>query len=381
MSTRSATVSTRRAAILGVALSLVAGALLLAAPADAVVPVPADQSRRCAWPVVYPGEANYAWPDTNASYINQAVLIGASEKVVITGTDPKARYWSITTYNFADREVIDRVNDVTVKRKGTGPRATWTVTVSPKDNPKDPNSLKSAAPYVTGDPLQLEKITVIMYRVYLPERGGYTGGPLPTVTLHHDDGFTKKAEKLPACKGDQIGEPPDKPDLEPATDVPEYFERAEGGRFYPSYDTSYLAAQVPFDPDRILLVTGKAPRVPKDVRYWSLCQNINEGLLPVVDCASDKDVALRNGRYSIAVVAPGQVPDRTQYPGVTFVEWGEPGVDGNYLPAFLIMRNILPSKAFKQSIANVPVGEPATSTMGPYAPIIRHVTLEELAAL
>ena len=360
--------------------------LLTAPAATSVVLVPQDPltpggpKRTCAWPIVYPGDANYSWPDTNAAYIVQAALIGANEKVTITGHDPKARYWSITTYDFKDRQVIDRVNDVTVKRAKNG---SWTVTVSPKDKPKDPNSLKSAPAYTYGDPLDPAKVTVIMYRVYLPRSGGYSGGPLPTVTLHHDDGIRKRAERLTPCTSAQIG-PPDRPlGLDAAVGVPDYFIRAEGGRFYPSYDTAYLAADVPYDPERILVVTGKAPSVPKDVRYWSLCQNVNEYPLPVVDCASDAEIQggkLTDGRYTIAVVGPGQIPDRSAYPGVTFVDWTASSSSESMKNAFLIWRNILPSKSFAYSVEKVPLGQPATSTMGEFAPVIEHLTLEELAA-
>ena len=361
-----------------VALSLVA-----MPSAQSVLLLPSDPARQCAWSVVYPGDANYAWPDTHAAYINQAVVLGPKEKVVITGRDPKARYWSITTYNLEDREVIDVVNDVTVKRKGSGANSTWTVTISPRGNAKDPNWVKSADPYAYGTPLEFRKVTVIMYRVYLSETATYSGGALPTITVFHDDGVKKASERLKPCTPSQIG-PPDQPlGLEKAADTPsEYFIRAAGGRFYPSYDTAYLAAEVPYDPDSILLVSGRAPTAGKgkrtDVRYWSLCQNVNEPPLPVVDCVSDKDVKLTKGRYAIAVVGPGQVPDRSEFPGVTFLEWTESA--GDPPPAFLILRHILPNPKFANAVDKVKLGEPATSSMGEYAPVMEHVSLEELVS-
>jgi hypothetical protein len=360
-----------------------AGALLLSLTpaARSVVLLPPDSARYCAWSVVYPGKANYAWPDTNASYINQAVLLGPKEKAVITGRDPKARYWSITTYNLQDREVIDVVNDVTVRR--SGPKKTWTVTVSPKHNPSDPNSLKSAGSYTYGTPLNFKQVTVIMYRVYLPESGGYSGGTLPTITVFHDDGIRKQAERLKACTPSQVG-PPDQPlGLEKAVGLEgEQFVRADGGRFYPSYDTAYLAAEAAYDPETVLVITGKAPRVRKDVRYWSICQNVNEPPLPVVDCVADIDIATSpsTGKYTVALVGPGQVPDMSAYPGVTFLEWADDGAAGPLPPAFLIVRHILASKSFKESVGQVPLGKPATSTMGEYAPIIERVPIAELRA-
>ena len=370
----------KRSLMVGIAAcsALMAG-LLVAPAAQSIGVLPADPDRRCAWPIVYPQGANYAWPDTDAAYINQAVVIGAKEKVVIQGRDPKARYWSITTYNYEDREVIDRVNDVTVKRAKNG---SWTVTVSPKQNPRDPNSLQAAPLPASGQSPSFRNVTVIMYRVYLSETSTYAGGPLPTVTLVHDDGAQgMRTERLKPCVGNQIRPPDNQPILETASGVPsDYFIRAPGGRFYPSFDTSYLAADVPYDPAKILIVTGKAPSVRKDMRYWSICQNVNVLPLPVVDCASDREIALTDGNYTVAIVGPGQVPDRSAYEGVTFLNWANPGAAAPLPNAFLIVRNILPSPSFKYGIDKVPLGDPASPTMGPYAPTIDHVTLAELAA-
>jgi hypothetical protein len=365
------------------AIAATSGIVLAAIPsAHSATILPADPERRCAWSVVYPLDANYAWPDEDAAYINQAVAIGPGEKLVITGRDPKARYWSITTYNLEDRMVIDRVNDVTVKRQGKGSTAPWTVTVTPKQDRKDPNSLQAAPLPKPGAQPSFKNVTVVMYRVYLSETGTYSGGALPTVTIHHADG-TKRTERLPACKTDQIKAPEIPLGLEPAVGVPsEYFVRAEGGRFYPSFDTAYLAAEVPYDPERILVISGKAPRSGKarnaDVRYWSLCQNVNAGNLPVVDCASDADIAKQrtDGRYVFAVVGPGRVVDRSLYPGVTFLDWSATSETPH---AFLIMRHILPNPAFANAIDKVALGQPASTAMGEYTPVIEQLTLQELA--
>ena len=361
-------------------LAVASGIALTAslAPASAVVLYPIDPlkqgapERVCGWPIVYPLTSNYAWPDTNASYIVQSAIIGPGEEVVITGQDPRARYWSITTYNAYDRRVLDRVNDVSVKRKGRGSKATWTVTVSRTDKPRDPNTLLAAGDYVPG---QIgSNITVIMYRVYMPEVMGYRGGPLPRVTLKHADGTT---QRLKACRPSQVGPPINPPDQPAMEDVPGYFVRGSGDGVYPSRDTAYLAAEVPYDPERILVISGRSPS-RKQVRYWSLCQNVNLPPLPVVDCASDAEIIVRNGRYAIAVVGQGQVPDRSLYPDVTFVDWSATQ-STDLPPAFLLIRHILPQASFAGAIDKVKDGDAATTTMGEYAPIIEQVTLSELA--
>ena len=141
-------------------------------------------------------------------------------------------------------------------------------------------------------------------------------------------------------------------------------------------------AERAYDPDKILIVTGKAPRVRQDVRYWSLCQNVNKSPLPVIDCVSDKDVTLTGGRFTIAVVTPQQVPvaDRAKYKGVTFIDWGDVNDQGGQEDALLLFRNILPKPSFTQSVASVAFNQPATSTMGEYAPIIEQVPVSELRA-
>ena len=372
-------------------LAIAAGIALAAslAPAGAVILVPQEPlqpggpNRNCGWSINYPADANYSWPDTYASYFVQSALLRYGDEIVLTGRDPKARYWSIQSYNYGDREVIDSVNDEQVKRVGKGSKRTWTVTVSTKKSRPGDSRLQGGDPYVVGTPFSFDndstKLTVIIYRVYRSGTSTASGGPLPTVTLKHADG---RVERLKTCNSQQIGAPSNPVVLDAQPGIPDQFARADGGRFYPSYDTSYLVAERTYDPDKVLVVTGRAPSVPKDMRYWSLCQNINESPLPVVDCVSDADISLTKGRYTIAVVTPDQVPvsERSMYPGVTFVEWGEPTADGAYRPATLIFRNILPKPAFKFSAAKVPLNALATTTMGEYAPIIEQVPLSELTA-
>lgn len=44
------------------------------------------------------------------------------------------------------------------------------------------------------------------------------------------------------------------------------------------------------------------------------------------------------------------------------------------------MRHILSSAKFQGAIDRVEVGQPASTTMGEYAPVIEHLTLDELSA-
>ena len=373
--------------VLAVASGIALAASL--APAGAVILVPQEPlepggpSRACGWSINYPADANYSWPDTDAAYFVQSALLSDGDEIVITGRDPKARYWSIQTYNYGDREVIDSVNDEQVKRVGKGSKRTWTVTVSTKKSRPGDSQLQGGDPYVVGTPFSFDndatKLTVIIYRVYRSATSTASGGPLPSMTLKHADG---RVERMKTCTAGQIGPPANPIVLDAQPGVPDQFVRADGGRFYPSYDTSYLVAERAYDPDRVLIVTGKAARVRKDMRYWSLCQNLNESPLPVVDCVSDADVTLTKGRFTIAVVTPEQVPvaERARYRGVTFIEWGDINDEGAYDPALLLFRNILPKRSFRFSADKVPINALASTTMGPYAPVIDQVAIADLRA-
>ena len=369
-----------------IAAATALGAGLLIAPAttsSALVLTPVDPDRQCAWPINYPGTANYAFPDTDAAYFIQAAILDPGDQIVITGKDPKARYWSLQTYRFSDSTVIDSVNDTTVKRRGKGKKRRWTVTVtSPdRDNGKNPNVLSGAGAF---DGVNFgSNITVVMYRVYVSGTRSESGGSMPKVALKTRDANGKKSTiKLTECRGDQIGLPENRPSLEPGEGADMLFRRGPDARFYPSADTSYLVAQAEHRSDEILVMTGRAPRTPKDVRYWSICQNVNAGDLPVVDCLRDDLIALNDNRtYTVAIVT-GEQRDAlqgTSTQDVSYLDWGSK-VEGEYEDAFLIYRNILSRNRFTGSASRVPVLEPAEPIIGDYAPQLQRLSVEQFIA-
>jgi hypothetical protein len=336
--------------------------------------------RGCAWPIIYPGTANYAYPDTNAAYFVTAAILGKDDRITINGIDPKARYWSMQTYRFSDSTLLDAVNDATVRR--TGKNKQWAIQVvhPSKANPRNPNILTGAGAFdgVTFG----SNLTVIMMRVYVSGTKSASGGALPTVTLRSGTGRDATVRTLKTCRGDQITPPDNRPALEPAEGATDRFVRAGAERFYPSADAVYLGAQQSYDPDSILVVSAKAPRVPRDVRYWSLCQNVNEGDLPVVDCLRDSQVDLDSrGFFRIAVVAAEQIPRRewAAYPDVDFLRWSA-ATTGPLPDAFLIFRNLLPRKGFVGSVARVPVNAFADEHIGAHAPIITMMSRAEFDA-
>ena len=368
-------------------IALAAG--LIVGPAGPAAPLtltPTDPDRQCGWPIAYPGSANYAFPDTSAAYFVQAAILGPGEEIIFAGKDPKARYWSMQTYRFSDSTLIDSVNDVTVKRLGKrGAKAKrWTITVtSPdRDNGRNPNVLSGAGEF---DGVNFgSNITVVMFRVYVSKTKTASGGPMPKVTLKSRDASGKTVTtRLKTCTKDQVGLPENRPNLTAEEGLGLEFLRGPAARFYPSADTSYLVAQAPHREDEILVMTGRAPRTPKDMRYWSVCQNVNAGDLPVVDCLRDEQVTLdAERRYAIAIVTTEQRArvSPKDYPGVSFLDWGDP-TDGSYADAFLVYRNILPNKRFAGSASRVPVLEPAQPVIGDFAPQFAYLTVEEFASV
>lgn len=351
-------------------------------PASSLTLTPTDPNRQCGWPIAYPGGANYAFPDTSAAYFVQAAILDPGDEIIISGKDPRARYWSMQTYRFSDSTLIDSVNDVTVKRQGKrGAKAKrWTITVtSPdRDNGRDRNVLSGAGDF---DGVNFgSNITVVMFRVYVSKTRNASGGPMPKVTVKSRDAAGKTVTtRLKTCTKDQVGLPENRPSLTAEEGLGMEFLRGPAARFYPSADTSYLVAQAPHRDDAILVMSGKAPRTPKDVRYWSVCQNVNAGDLPVVDCLRDEEIALtRDRRYAIAILTPEQRArvSAKDYPEVSFLDWGEQ-IDGAHADAFLVYRNILPSRKFSGSASRVPVLEPAAPVIGDYAPRLTYLTPSE----
>ena len=366
-----------------IAAAMALGAGLIvgpASPASSVVLLPPDPNRQCGWPINYPGTANYAFPDTGAAYFVQAAIIGAGDEIVINGRNPKARYWSLQTYRYSDSRLIDSVNDLSVRPRGTrgAQRQQWTVRVTTpdRDNGRDPNVLSAAV----WNGKERSNWTVIMYRVYLSGTKAASGGPLPTVTLRSRDASGKvTSTRLKACRGDQIGPPLERPILSPDKSARFAFTRAPDARFYPSADTSYLIATAPYRADEILVMTGRAPRTPQDVRYWSVCQNVNAGDLPVVDCLRDNRVSLTGNRtYTIAVLTAEQRRQvgSAALANVNVLDWGT-ARGGKFDDAFLIYRNILPNRSFKGSTSRVPIGRLAEPVIGAFAPKLEYISIED----
>jgi hypothetical protein len=111
------------------------------------------------------------------------------------------------------------------------------------------------------------------------------------------------------------------------------------------------------------------------VRYWSLCSN-EQVTERVWSCLADHQMVVNSDRrYTVVVSTPSARPSNaTARCGINWLPWGAAP------DSLLIMRNMLPSPGFAQSIQDATPGrEP--SDMGPYYPQSQYTTTAAVAAL
>lgn len=237
------------------------------------------------------------------------------------------------------------------------------------------------------------------YRVYLPAGGDFARVPPPAVTFTLD-GVSKQ---VPACPPGTPGTASDPAAPAPAgaaaglttsaTAQPPGFARSSPSDLFPNADSGYLDAVVtpPADGD-VLVIRGKAPTASRgghpspwpapfvDLRYWSLCDYLDTGSLPLVantlpggqidyGCRYDGEVAAdRGGYYTFVVGTEAQRSLIERIPGVTFLPFSTAGPT---TPHLLFLRNMLANPGFAQAVQNVPQNRSpasAAAVMGPYYP-------------
>lgn len=356
---------------------------VLAAGLTSCVP-PADAGIGCAWGTKADGSTfNVAYPDATATYFGTRYTLLSGQRLVLSGTYPYARYFSLHTYNLQGN-AVDHLPDVGIApdpgsdnpfidtaASGDPTERRWTVTIG------------SDAPTADGDNLMTTPVVgSVLLRVYVPDDAADPAGgvPLPALSVRNVDGSVRS---LPVC-GNQT---PDPAALDlinafgPATDIPPssppVFRRPLNvAGLYPNRDNAYLASIVSHTPGEVVVVRGRAPSTPDtqsgvspatpaQLRYWSFCTNEYRKPYPVSSCVIDADTALdAGGAYTIVVSTPQDRPaNATEANGVTWVDWGSTSV--NMLMAF---RHMLPADDFTENVFNVAPGQAASEVMGPYTP-------------
>lgn len=141
-----------------------------------------------------------------------------------------------------------------------------------------------------------------------------------------------------------------------------------GGLFANPANQYIAAGDLHFEPGRIVVVHGRAAIFPNtyegtsifvpangpgaiELRYWSMCNNIEAVPYPVVQCAADYATNLDgDGSYTYVLSADESGADPPTPPpwvpaDATWLPWGSTSE-----PNILILRNMLPSAGFDQTV-------------------------------
>lgn len=374
--------------LFGVVLTLVLGQVSFA---HAAAPAAPNSLPSCGWILETAGKGatNVAYPDTDATYWTMPFDTTRWRAMVIEGEYPEARFFSFVTY-VAKGSEVDSIHDVDIdpnpgstnpfRRGPDGKRHKYTVTIS-KDLTTAPNHVR------LGD----TPLAWVIYRIYVhdasvDEKGGVA---LPRVLLIAQDGsvhpvppcpFKKPAVQLlflllelrangfiadadywqtKFYQGDDGGFTPDS-NCQPQEQVVFWIPENTGG-YFPNPGNKYIAAPaLCFYPDRVLVVRGKAgvfpdthnggpiwePAIPGKIklRYWSMCNNLQQSPYPVVSCAADWATRLDDNGFYTYVLGAGDAPSWLPA-DATWVPWGV-----KKLPNIMIFRNMLPKASFGKSV-------------------------------
>jgi hypothetical protein len=350
----------------------------------------------CSWPLETTGTGvtNVAYPDTNATYWTMPIDTARWKTVTITGTYPQSRFFSFVTYVAQGTPVPNgALNDT-----GIDPDPNNSNPFRPDPVEGQPQqytiTASQTAPVNGGTnflPLASTRLSWLIYRIYVPNKGlGRNAGvPLPTLTLVDQSGNSRTLSpcrpqsgaggvaSLIAALGSQglnegigflrqliapdnplVGQTASCQPLPLVAWIPEHT-----GGYFPNPANKYIAIPgLCFQPDRILVVRGKRAIFPytfngspiwvpsgTQLRYWSLCNNNQRVPYPVVGCEADHSTKVdRNGYYTYVVSeperyskgAPSWVPR-----DATWLPWGS-----RRAPNILLLRNMLPADDFPYSV-------------------------------
>jgi hypothetical protein len=337
----------------------------------------------CAWQFAWTpfGIGNWLWPDTGYRVWYMPVD-PRWQKVMITGTYPKARFFSLAVYDNApvstgladhlfDAQITPdpgSINPFADAKANSASDQKYTITVM-RTGGNDGNVLRLHAD--TG---------WLLYRLYLPNAGeGSMGGvPLPDISITDASGKTAPLPKCPIFnrRSELVQLQPQilPPVLENPPTLPPVPDRIWFGApaappplLLPNPDNKYMMSfLIPkYEPGRMIVIRGKMPGFPDtyhgapvsrpaphfdtiQLRYWEICQADGVSPLPIDRCAIDATTPLDGrGFYTVVitndVLRPDWLPD-----GVTWLPFG----DEQMVPKLIFLRNTLPSSDFSQTVQN-----------------------------
>lgn len=381
----------------------------LAAPFGTVT-----HAQACAWPAKFDADTtNAAFPDDNANYWLARFTVAPLTRLKIEGIYPDVRYFSFHVYD-PTQAPVNSLADVQIDpdQAGANPfraagaaRGTYRAYVEFGDPPAVPAANTIYTGRGDGVPNATE---TLIYRTYVPDdaRDPLGGQPLPRLTLQTAFGLVgvpfQACEPLPPSANDVVSDtiasanmPNEIPrglPYPPGQDPPrfikfwgtvhEFARRVPGatayapknGGFLSNQHINYLYALFSRHEGDLVVLHGKAPTAPdtrhgedvttpRDLRYFSICQN-ELATQRFVECLRDDEISLDDeGFFTIVVSDPEDRPSNA----ANWIPWGGAYYDGN-----LIYRHMLPSPSFEHAIQRVAYGLDEQTVMGDYFPLIRY---------
>lgn len=334
----------------------------------------------CAWPLAWTasGLGNWLFPDTGNRWWYMPID-PQWESLTITGTYPKARFFSFAVYDGApvataladhlfDAETLPDPGGVNPFRPDAGSEAgspTYTISVTRSESMND-NALRLHAE--TG---------WLLYRLYLPNGGeGSMGGvPLPSVSFTDASG---QVTALPTCRvvnrQSELATltpqfvPPLLEDPPTVSAVPDHIWFAPVPqppiRLLPNPDNKYLLSYFMSDyqPGRVILVRGRMAGFPDtyrnapawqpapgfssvQLRYWSMCVASLVSPLPINACTVDAETSLDAERFYTIVISNDLIRPDWLPPEYKWLPWG----DEQMSPKTIFLRSTLPTSDFTQT--------------------------------
>jgi hypothetical protein len=380
-----------------VAVAAFALALLAGLPAGSRADVERASQSQLTGPCSWAGESdqrdvNIGAPDLDAFYWLNPLTPRAGTRVAITGSYPRARYFSFHVYNAAG-DALDSIYDQQIQpvsgsanpyravpAVGAGDRYTVYVEFSAKPAHPATNTL-----YV--DPAAAGAVAPLVYRVYVPQSPLDPAGgvPFPQAAIQTAGGETLVSEGACATTPPPFGSVlwqqfalADYPSAAPrlqvqgATPTPTW-QRSFGNQLG-NQQNAYLVALISRQYGDLVVVHARAPSFPDtragqpawgeyQLRYWSFCTYDQYGQAGI-GCAADYGAAIRDGWVTYVVSDPGQRPSNaTAANGVTWLPWG-----GDQSGAQIVYRNMLPSPGFRYAAQRITPHDSARGVMGPYYP-------------
>jgi hypothetical protein len=378
----------------------------------------------CAWPwvtnldtLVTIPVTNYSNPDVQAAYWIMDYTVQKGLRITLSGRYPDSRYMSFEVYtatgaqfsangvgsSLADYQIAPDPGSVNPWQHPASPGGRYTVTLRSGAAPGDVNTLP-LAPAGTSD----GTLGLLFLRVYVPAHDDPAQVPLPAVTFTLDG----TAKRLSTCTPDTVPAPPaisapsgtpsPPPSGTPGKLLP--FSRSPVGDHTSDADIGYLyGGVIPPASGDVLVIRGKAPTSPRgmspvpwpspreDVRYWSLCVDVDLSTLPVVvnklpdgkpdyGCRYDGQTAIdRSGYFTYVIGTESQRAAIERIPGATFVPFSTAYPTGAHV---LFFRYMLAASGFAEAIQNVPENNSpasAEAVMGAYYPKMAVCSLAALA--